>query len=176
MASFISRCCRTGPTRRANAPRETTRSSRPPPQGIARFECRIRTARGEHFLLLHRRRVWNEGAEKMDRLGAQTRQVARIEPPVARRDRYEFRAPIAGRAPVVPTDVRYVITLDADTRLPRGTRRSAGRQDGAPAQPAAVRRRGRARGRGIWRAAAARDAFAADRHAKVRCSSASFPA
>src|SRR3546814_15763344 len=27
--------------------------------------------------------------------------------------------PIAGCAPHVPTDVRYVITLDADTRLPR---------------------------------------------------------
>ena len=27
--------------------------------------------------------------------------------------------PIDGQPPVVPTDVRYVITLDADTRLPR---------------------------------------------------------
>ena len=36
---------------------------------------------------------------------------------------------------------RYVITLDADTRLPRETVRAADRQDGPPAQPAASRSR-----------------------------------
>ena len=35
--------------------------------------------------------------------------------------------------------MRYVITLDADTRLPRDAVAAPGRQDGAPAQPAALR-------------------------------------
>ena len=38
----------------------------------------------------------------------------------------------------VPAGVRYVITLDADTRLPRDAARALDRQDGAPAEPAAA--------------------------------------
>ena len=82
----------------------------------------------------------------MDRLGAQARQAARIEPAAARRDGYHFM-PIDGTAPLAPADVRYVVTLDADTRLPRETRPPADRQDGASAQPPAFRRR-RRQGRG----------------------------
>ncbi len=46
--------------------------------------------------------------------------------------------PTGGRAPIAPSGVRYVITLDADTRLPRGSRLPIGRHDGASPQSAAV--------------------------------------
>ena len=43
-----------------------------------------------------------------------------------------------------PTDVRYVVTLDADTRLPRGAVGAPRRDDRPPAQPADLRCRRRA--------------------------------
>ena len=79
-------------------------------------------------------------------------------------------------AAAVPAGVRYVITLDADTRLPRDAVAPPGRQDGASAQPAALRCRDRARRRGLRRPAAARHAVAAGRRARARSSSASSPA
>ena len=58
--------------------------------GIARLNRRHGPAAGgERFMLFHRRRVWNEGAAAMDRLGAQARQAARAESAAARRDRYD---------------------------------------------------------------------------------------
>ena len=70
---------------------------------------------------------------------------------------------IGGQAAVVPAGVRYVITLDADTRLPRG---AAKRLVGKMAHPlngprfdAALR----PRGRGLRSASAASHAVAADR-------------
>ena len=74
----------------------------------------------------------------MDRLGTQARQAARTEPAAARRDRHHLRR-LAGNRLRCPPDVRYVITLDADTRLPRDTVAPADRQDGPSAQPAALR-------------------------------------
>ena len=88
-------------------------------EGIARLN-RLHGAApaGDRFVLLHRRRVWSERAEAMDGLGAQARQTARIEPAAARRAGHDFRRR-RRPPPGVPPDVRYVITLDADTRLPR---------------------------------------------------------
>ena len=56
-------------------------------------------------------------------MGAQARQAARTESAAARRDRYELPEQSVAAVPGVPSDVRYVITLDADTRLPRETAR-----------------------------------------------------
>ena len=56
----------------------------------------------------------------MDRVGTQTRQAPRIEPAATRCDRYDLHDD-RREAPAVPPDIRYVITLDADTRLPRET-------------------------------------------------------
>ena len=56
----------------------------------------------------------------LDRLGAQARQAARTEPAAARRDRHHVHRR-RRRAALAPTDIRYVVTLDADTRLPRDT-------------------------------------------------------
>ena len=56
-------------------------------------------------------------------MGAQARQAARTQPAAARRHRHELRRPQTARRPPSRTDVRYVITLDADTRLPRDAAR-----------------------------------------------------
>ena len=63
----------------------------------------------------------------MDGVGAQAREAPRTESIVARGDRHEL--PLLDctvrlrRPPAVPPGIRYVITLDADTRLPRGAAR-----------------------------------------------------
>ena len=58
----------------------------------------------------------------LDGLGTQARQAARAEPPAARRRPTPASSSPAGRGARAPSGVRYVITLDADTRLPRGRR------------------------------------------------------
>jgi cyclic beta-1,2-glucan synthetase len=77
---------------------------------------------GERFLLLHRRRVWNEGQGTWmgwERKRGKLHELNRLLQ--GARDT-TFMAP-RGRPPVVPAAVRYVITLDADTRLPRDAAR-----------------------------------------------------
>ena len=74
---------------------------------------------GERFLLLHRRRVWNEGQGKWigwERKRGKLHELNRL---LRGATDTTFIA-IGGRPPVVPSGVRYVITLDADTRIPRG--------------------------------------------------------
>ena len=71
-----------------------------------------------------------------------------------------FLPPDPGAAPA-PSGIRYVITLDADTRLPAGGGAPAGRHDRASAEPARLRRRGVARRRGARHPPAAGDADAA---------------
>jgi cyclic beta-1,2-glucan synthetase len=82
--------------------------------GIARLNARHGPAAGgERFLLLHRRRVWNE---RQRRWMGWERKRGKL---------HELNRLLRGAAdstfirPAVPAGVRYVITLDADTRLPR---------------------------------------------------------
>jgi len=73
---------------------------------------------GDRFILLHRRRVFNASENKWmgwERKRGKLHELNRL----LRGATDTTFAPIAGIAPHVPTDVRYVITLDADTRLPR---------------------------------------------------------
>ena len=110
---------------------------------------------GDRFLLLHRRRVWNasEGAWMgWERKRGKLDELNRLLP--GRADTTFVGA--QGPAPAVPAGVRYVITLDADTRLPRGAVDSPGRHDGPSAQPAGLRRPRGPRRRGLRRPAAAR--------------------
>ena len=52
-----------------------------------------------------------------------------------RRHGHDFLGP-NGRAPAIPTDIRYVVTLDADTRLPRdAVRRLIGKMAHPLSQP-----------------------------------------
>src|SRR4029078_1020417 len=71
-------------------------------------------------LLLHRRRVFNAGEDRWmgwERKRGKLHELNRL----LRGATDTSFIPVAGRPPAVPTDVRYVITLDADTRLPRDT-------------------------------------------------------
>jgi cyclic beta-1,2-glucan synthetase len=91
--------------------------------GIARLNARHGAAvGGPRFLLLHRRRVWSEGQKVWmgwERKRGKLHELNRL----LRGATDTTFVSIGGRAPSVPDAVRYVITLDADTRLPRETAR-----------------------------------------------------
>jgi cyclic beta-1,2-glucan synthetase len=102
-------------------------------EGIARLNQRHgATPDGsERFLLFHRRRGWNESERKWigwERKRGKLHELNRL----LRGARDTSFVPTGGRAPPVPAGVRFVITLDADTRLPRG---SAARLVGTLAHP-----------------------------------------
>ena len=91
----------------------------------------------ERFLLFHRRRGWNESERKWigwERKRGKLHELNRL----LRGATDTTFVPTGGRAPLVPSGVRYVITLDADTRLPRGAACSIGRHNGASPQSAEV--------------------------------------
>jgi cyclic beta-1,2-glucan synthetase len=86
---------------------------------------------GERFLLLHRRRTWNEREGQWmgwERKRGKLHELNRL----LRGATDTTFMPTGERPPAVPDAVRYVITLDADTRLPRG---AAGHLVGTMAHP-----------------------------------------
>jgi cyclic beta-1,2-glucan synthetase len=86
---------------------------------------------GSRFLLLHRRRLWNEKEGKWmgwERKRGKLHELNRL----LRGAEDTSYIPIRGQPPMVPQGVRYVLTLDADTRLPLS---SAYRLVGAAAHP-----------------------------------------
>lgn len=75
---------------------------------------------GDRFLLLHRRRLWNEGQRKWigwERKRGKLRELNRL----LRGASDTTFLSVDGHPPQIPEAVRYVITLDADTRLRRDT-------------------------------------------------------
>ena len=90
-------------------------------EGIARLNQRHGAgAGGDRFLLLHRRRVWNEGEGRWigwERKRGKLHELNRL----LRGATDTTFMSTAEHACIVPAGVRYVITLDADTRLPRDT-------------------------------------------------------
>ncbi len=95
--------------------------------GIARLNRRHgRAPGGERFLLLHRRRVWNEGQKRWigwERKRGKLHELNRLLRGATDTTFIGHGAPPFAPAPAPPAGVRYVITLDADTRLPRETAR-----------------------------------------------------
>ncbi|HKC51351.1 MAG TPA: glucoamylase family protein [Myxococcota bacterium] len=96
--------------------------------GIARLNLRYGPALdGDRFLLLHRRRIWNAAQGSWmgwERKRGKLHELDRL----LRGATDTSYVSIDGRAPAVPAGVRYVITLDADTRLPhRAVRRLVGK-------------------------------------------------
>ena len=90
-------------------------------EGIARLNRRYGpTPGGDRFLLLHRRRVWNKGQKQWigwERKRGKLHELNRL---LRGAGDTTFMA-VGGRPVVPPPGVRYVITLDSDTRLPRET-------------------------------------------------------
>ena len=79
-------------------------------------------AAGDRFMLLHRRRVWSEVQQQWigwERKRGKLHELNRL---LRGATDTTFMA-VGGHQAAVPAGVRYVITLDADTRLPRDTAR-----------------------------------------------------
>jgi cyclic beta-1,2-glucan synthetase len=77
---------------------------------------------GDRFLLLHRRRVFNASENVWmgwERKRGKLHELNRL----LRGALDTTFVAVAGQAPRVPDNVRFVITLDADTRLPRDAAR-----------------------------------------------------
>ena len=87
---------------------------------------------GDRFFLFHRKRVWSESESKW--IGWERKRGKLHELNLLLRDSPETTTfiPVGGRRPEAIPGVRYVITLDADTRLPRGV---AARLVGTMAHP-----------------------------------------
>ncbi|HXQ12280.1 MAG TPA: glucoamylase family protein [Caulobacteraceae bacterium] len=86
-------------------------------EGVAELNRRYAPAHGgDRFLLLHRRRVWNEGERRWIGWERKRGKLAEL-------NRYLRGATDTTLIdpPPAPASVRYVITLDSDTRLPRET-------------------------------------------------------
>ncbi len=89
---------------------------------------------GTRFYVLHRRRLWNEKEGKNGKWIGWERKRGKLHElnRLLRGATDTSFIPVDGHPPAVPTGVRFVITLDADTRLPKGT---AYRLVGALAHP-----------------------------------------
>jgi cyclic beta-1,2-glucan synthetase len=95
--------------------------------GIARLNRRYGPAAGgDRFLLLHRRRVWNKGQKRWigwERKRGKLHELNRLLRGAADTTFIAVGGPPFTPPPAPPAGVRYVITLDADTRMPRETAR-----------------------------------------------------
>ena len=90
-------------------------------EGVAELNRRYGPAPGgERFLLLHRRRVWNDVQGQWMGWERKRGKLHELNILLRGATNTSFVA-TGGRTPTVPAGVRYVITLDADTRLPRDT-------------------------------------------------------
>jgi cyclic beta-1,2-glucan synthetase len=86
---------------------------------------------GDRFFLFHRKRMWNESEQKW--MGWERKRGKLHEfNQLLRNSLNTTFLPVGGHPPEMIPGVRYVITLDADTRLPRGT---AARLVGTMAHP-----------------------------------------
>ncbi len=88
--------------------------------GIARLNARYGpVANSPRFFLLHRRRIWNEGEGMW--IGWERKRGKLHELNRLLRDATDTTfLPIDGQLPSLPPGIRYVVTLDADTRLTIG--------------------------------------------------------
>jgi cyclic beta-1,2-glucan synthetase len=88
-------------------------------EGIARLNRRYGAVpAGERFMLLHRRRVWSEGQRQWMGWERKRGKLHELNQLLRGAPDTTFVS-VGGRPLFVPPDVRYVVTLDADTRLPR---------------------------------------------------------
>ncbi|HVI87305.1 MAG TPA: glucoamylase family protein [Dongiaceae bacterium] len=86
--------------------------------GMSRLNERYSTAADPRFFLLHRRRIWNPTQSQWmgwERKRGKLHELNRLLRGAADTSFVD----VGGLASRIPADIRYVITLDADTRLPR---------------------------------------------------------
>ena len=92
-------------------------------EGIAQLNARYgQTGGSPRFFLLHRRRIWNDSEATWlgwERKRGKLHELNRL----LRGATDTSFLPTDGHAPVLPSGIRYVVTLDADTRMPIGTAR-----------------------------------------------------
>ncbi|HWG36457.1 MAG TPA: protein ndvB, partial [Terriglobales bacterium] len=89
--------------------------------GIARLNQRygVALSGGARFLLFHRRRIWNPSQRcwmGWERKRGKLHELNRL----LRGATDTSFLPASERAPAPPSGIRFVLTLDADTRMPRG--------------------------------------------------------
>jgi len=85
--------------------------------GIDRLNQKYSVGRaGERFMLLHRRRVWNESERRWIGWERKRGKLSELNRVLRGATDTTFVSPVSA-----PSGVRYVVTLDADTRLPRDT-------------------------------------------------------
>ncbi len=90
--------------------------------GIARLNRRYGPAdAGVRFLLLHRRRVWNAGEGRWIGWERKRGKLHELNQLLRGTAGTTFIPAPHDPAEAIPAGVRYVVTLDADTRLPRDT-------------------------------------------------------
>jgi len=101
--------------------------------GIARLNKRYGAAPGggDRFFLFHRKRVWNESRQKWMGWERKRGKLQELNQLLRGATQTTF-LPLAGESFASIPRISYVITLDADTRLPRG---AAARLVGAMAHP-----------------------------------------
>ncbi|MGE0469994.1 MAG: glucoamylase family protein [Nitrospira sp.] len=90
-------------------------------EGIAHLNKRYGPAAGggSRFILLHRRRVWNESEQAWMGWERKRGKLHELNQLLRGATSTTFMS-VGGRLPEMIPSVRFVITLDADTRLPRG--------------------------------------------------------
>ena len=86
---------------------------------------------GDRFYLLHRKRTWNPQENAWMGWERKRGKLHELNQLLRGATTTNF-VPIGGKPPQLPAGIRYVITLDADTRLPRG---AADRLVGTMAHP-----------------------------------------
>ena len=121
MAISTLHCCRIGPTPPSESVAGDASLLEAAAAGIAQLNRRYGPAlAGERFLLLHRRRQWN--AQEAQWIGWERKRgkLHELNRLLRGAEDTSFVA-IDGKPPTVPGGVRYVMTLDADTQLPRDT-------------------------------------------------------
>lgn len=90
-------------------------------EGIARLNAKYGPAPGgARFLLLHRRRVWNESESRWIGWERKRGKLGELNRLLRGATNTTFIT-AGGQPATAPDGVRFVITLDADTRLPRET-------------------------------------------------------
>ena len=123
-------------------------------EGIEQLNEKYASASDRHLLPLPPAAALERAGRRLDGLRAQARQAGGPERAAARRTR--IASPRSSATRRVLPEVRYVITLDTDTQLPRDSARRDGRGAGPPAQSARLRRRAPPRRRRLRHSAAAR--------------------